>query len=94
LNKEAAHRTCVASLHTSVYTDLAARFISQKHASALTGTVSLITTLAGLCFTSLFSEGMTIGAISKLLASTLLVWVCGLIAGFLLSELLPKKHAA
>jgi hypothetical protein len=37
---------------------------------------------------------MTTGAISKLLASTLLVWVCGLIAGFLLSELLPKKHAA
>jgi hypothetical protein len=94
LNKEAAHRICDVSLHTSVYTDLAARFISQKHAPALTGSVSLITTLAGLCFTSLFSEGMTIGAISKLLASTLLVWVCGLIAGFLLSELLPKKHAA
>ena len=82
------------SLHTSVYTDLGARFISQKHASALTGTVSLITTLAGLCFTSLFSEGMTTGAISKLLASTLLVWVCALIAGLVLSELLPKKNAA
>lgn len=67
---------------------------ARKHAPALTGSVSLITTLAGIYFTSLFIEGMTIGGISNLLASTLLVWVCTLIAGLLLPKLLPKKKPA
>ena len=67
---------------------------SRKHAPALTGSVALITTFAGIFFTSLFLEGMTIGGISNLLAATLLVWVSTLVAGLILPKLLLKKKAA
>lgn len=65
--------------------------MSVKSVPALAGSVSLVTTFAGLFITSTLLDGMEIGGISNWLAATLLVWIGALIAGLILPALMFKK---
>lgn len=60
------------------------RKVSQKNMPQLMGGIALITTFVGLIVTEIFVSGFSIGGVSNLLASTLLVWLGALIAGIVL----------
>ncbi len=62
------------------------RKLSEKNIPQLMGGISLATTFVGLMVTNLLVPRFTIGGISNLLASTLLVWLGALIAGVLLTH--------
>jgi hypothetical protein len=62
-----------------------------KNASAFTGGVGLISTLAALIITSIITSGLTITGLSTWILAALIVWLAGAIAAFLLPFLLVKR---
>ncbi|MBO9413160.1 MULTISPECIES: hypothetical protein [Ruegeria] len=58
--------------------------LGAKRAPAIKGGIALIVTFVGLLLTDLITNGLTVGGISNLLASTLLVWLGALIASIVL----------
>lgn len=60
-------------------------------APALMGGIALVTTLVGLLITTLVTDGLSISGASAWVMSTLIIWLCSLLAGFLLPMLLFKK---
>ena len=65
--------------------------ISLKNLPALTGGIALVTTFVGLLITDVFSTGLTITGVSTWIFSTLVVWLCALLAGLILPLLVFKK---
>jgi putative membrane protein len=65
--------------------------IALTNVPSLIGGIALVTTFAGLLVTNLVSDGLSISGISTWVLSTLIVWLCALIAGLILPLLLFKK---
>jgi len=65
--------------------------IALKSAPALLGGIALVTTFVGLLVTRLFTSGLTISGLKTWLLATLIVWLCALIAQFILPLLIFRK---
>jgi low temperature requirement protein LtrA len=68
--------------------------IAVKNAPALLGGIALVTTFVGLIITRIFTSGLTINGAKAWLLSTLVVWLCALLAQFILPLLIFKKILA
>ncbi len=62
-----------------------------KNANAFIGGVGLISTFVALFITSIISEGLKITGLSTWILATLIVWLAGAIAAFILPFFLAKK---
>ena len=62
-----------------------------NHASVLQGGTALVTTLAGLIITDIFSDGMSISGVANWILATIIVWFATVIAALILPPLLLKK---
>lgn len=65
--------------------------IALTKATALRGSVALITTFFGLVVTSWLSDGLSIEGAETWLFATIIVWLAALLAGLLLPLILVKK---
>lgn len=65
--------------------------IALTKATALRGSVALITTFVGLVVTSWLSDGLSIKGASTWLFATIIVWLAAMLAGLLLPLILVKK---
>jgi hypothetical protein len=65
--------------------------LSWRYVRALNGGVALVTTFVGLLITSLTTNGLVIRGIDTWLYSTLIVWLCGVLAALILPLFLFKK---
>ena len=65
--------------------------LSLRNVPALAGGIALVTTLVGLIFTDVLSDGLTITGLSAWVLATLVVWLSALLAGLLLPLFLFKK---
>ena len=61
-----------------------------NHATYLQGGTALVTTLAGLIITDVFSDGLSISGASTWILATLIVWLATMLLGLLLPALLLK----
>lgn len=59
--------------------------------SFLTGGVALVTTLAGLIITNVFTDGLSISGLSTWVLASLIVWLFSVAANLLLPLLIFKK---
>jgi uncharacterized membrane protein YvlD (DUF360 family) len=66
--------------------------VALTSATALRGSVALITTFVGLLVTTLLTNGMNIDGVSTWVLATLIVWAAALLAALLLPLILLKKH--
>jgi uncharacterized membrane protein YvlD (DUF360 family) len=66
--------------------------IALTSATALRGSVALITTFVGLLVTTLLTDGMNIEGFTTWVLATLIVWLAALLAALLLPLILLKKH--
>lgn len=65
--------------------------LSFKYVRALNGGVALVTTLAGLWVTTMLTDGLVITGFSTWVLSTLVVWLCGVLAAIILPLFLFKQ---
>ncbi|MBX3583486.1 MAG: phage holin family protein [Rhizobiaceae bacterium] len=65
--------------------------LSFKYVRALNGGVALVTTFVGLLVTSWLTDHLAISGVSTWVLSTLIVWLCGVIAAIVLPIFLFKK---
>ena len=68
--------------------------VSVRNAPALTGGIALLTTLVGLLITDFVTDGLTINGVRTWVLASLTVWVCALIAQFVLPLFLFRKILA
>jgi hypothetical protein len=68
--------------------------LSLRYARPLTGGISLVTILVGLLVTTLLSTGLVITGFTTWVLATLIIWICGLIAYFLLPMVIFKQTLA
>jgi hypothetical protein len=57
----------------------------------LIGGIALVTTFVGLFFTNIISDGLTITGLDTWILSSLIVWLCALLAGLVLPLVIFKK---
>lgn len=62
-----------------------------KNASAFIGGVGLISTFVALFITNILSDGLTITGLTTWILATLIVWLAGAIAAFILPFFMVKK---
>lgn len=65
--------------------------IALRNIPVLMGGVALVTTLVGLIITDWFSDGLSISGASTWLLSTLIVWLCSLLATVILPLFMFKQ---
>lgn len=65
--------------------------IALTSATALRGSVALVTTFIGLLVTTLLTDGLDINGVDTWIFATLIVWLAALLAGLLLPLILVKK---
>ena len=65
--------------------------LSFKYVRALNGGVALVTTLVGLIITTWLTDGLVITGIDTWILSTLIVWLCGVIAALTLPLFMFKR---
>lgn len=68
--------------------------VALTKATALRGSVALVTTFAGLFFTTLISDGISITGVGTWFGATLIVWLFALIAVLVLPLIVFKKTLA
>jgi len=64
-----------------------------KNANAFIGGVGLVSTFVALFITNIISDGLTITGVSTWILATLIVWLAGAIAAFLLPFFMVKRVA-
>lgn len=65
--------------------------LSFKYVRALNGGVALVTTLVGLMITTWLTDGLVITGIDTWILSTLIVWLCGVVAAITLPFFMFKQ---
>lgn len=62
-----------------------------RNANAFIGGVGLVSTFVALFITNIISDGLTITGVSTWILATLIVWLAGAIAAFVLPFFMAKK---
>jgi hypothetical protein len=62
-----------------------------KNANAFIGGVGLVSTFVALFITNIISDGLTITGVATWILATLIVWLAGAIAAFVLPFFMAKK---
>ncbi len=65
--------------------------IALRDMPALLGGIALVTTFVGLVITDLFTDGLSINGLSTWVLSTLIIWLCTLLASVILPMFLFKQ---
>ena len=65
--------------------------IALRSAPAIMGGIALVTTLVGLILTVLITDGLSISGLDTWILSTLIVWLCSLLAAIILPLFLFKE---
>ena len=65
--------------------------IALRSAPAIMGGIALVTTLVGLMLTVLITDGLSISGLDTWILSTLIVWLCSLLAAIILPLFLFKE---
>lgn len=65
--------------------------LSLQYLPALRGGIALVTTLASLIITTIFTEGLSITGLQTWILAPLIVWLCVLLASVILPLFLFKK---
>jgi hypothetical protein len=64
-----------------------------KHAPSLAGSSALVAVLVALIVTTILSDDLQISGVATWVLATIIIWIVGLAAGFLLPAIFLKKAA-
>lgn len=65
--------------------------VALRHASYLMGGIALVTTLAGLILTNIFSDGISIRGLSTWIMATFMVWIFVVLGNIILPLIIFRK---
>lgn len=68
--------------------------MASRYAAAFVGGIGLVSTLAALVLSSMFTHGLTIAGLGSWIAGTLVVWLVTAVATLLLPALVIKEKKA